>query len=205
MKKLTNWELCQEIVVYGQAINRMIEDIELIKSEAAKLEMSDGLRETINKVINQYNNQLTEIVAANWINFSNSGVKHLFKTFRKGYLLNFQDRMKDDLTVLSEYQDELLKAMDYIHKVQSKAAAINKEMTESKKDKENENFDLYDNNNNWIDGGDFKNIYKAINGIESYGLKDGNYYITGDTYKADFEIIKSEIDGLKFSVLKGDC
>jgi hypothetical protein len=204
MKKLTNWELCQEIVVYGQAINRMIEDIELIKSEAAKLEMSDGLRETITKVINQYNNQLTEIVAANWINFSNSGVKHLFKTFRKGYLLNFQDRMKDDLTVLSEYQDELLKAMDYIHKVQTKAAAINKEMTE-KKDKDNENFDLYDNNNNWIDGGDFKNIYKAINGIESYGLKDGSYYITGDTYKADFEIINSEIDGLKFSVLKGDC
>lgn len=121
MKKLTNWELCQEIVVYGQAINRMIEDIQLTILEAAKLEMSDSLREVITKVITQYNNQLLEIAATNWINYSNQGVKKLFKTFRKGYLLNFQDRMKDDLTVLSDYQNALLEALDFIHKEQTKA------------------------------------------------------------------------------------
>ena len=177
MKKLTNWELCQEIVVYGQAINRMIEDIQLTILEAAKLEMSDSLREVITKVITQYNNQLLEIAATNWINYSNQGVKKLFKTFRKGYLLNFQDRMKDDLTVLSEYQGELLKALDYIHKVQTKAAAINEEMKNSKKIKVIEGIIEIILESGSINLSQIDNVGEVMEELES---RDMNPYITAD-------------------------
>lgn len=201
MKKLTNWELCKEIIVYSKSITRMIEDIELIKSEASKLEMTDGLRETITKVINQYNNQLAEIVASKWGNFSNRGENYFYKTFRKGYLLNFQDRMKDDLTVLSEYQGELLKAMDYIHKVQTTAAAINKEMIESKKENEKveyKQFDLYDKEKRWIDSGTFKDMFGAVKHLDNIDLYDGDYMIIGNGKRADFTVKNNETYGLIF-------
>lgn len=124
MKKLTNWELSREIVVYGLSITRMIADIKLIKAEAAKLEMTDKLREIVTKVINQYDRQLDEIIDSKWMKFSSNGVNYFYKRFRKKALQDFNDRMKDDLEVLSEYQDELLKAMDSIHKAQTKESTI---------------------------------------------------------------------------------
>jgi hypothetical protein len=121
MKKLTNWDLCKEIIVYSQSIGRMIEDVELIKAEAAKLKMTDELRKEIAKVINIYDNELTKIKTSKWENFSPKGERYFYRTFKKGYLLNFQERMNRDLTALSDYQNSLLKALDFIHKEQTKA------------------------------------------------------------------------------------
>lgn len=122
MKKRTNLEICEDVVKKTWAINNVINDIHLIKRQAMQLKLQGEIKEVIIKVINIYNNQLVEIEEKNWPNWESKGVKYLFRTFKKAYLLNFDESITDDLTVLSEYQNELLTAMDKIHQMRSEKA-----------------------------------------------------------------------------------
>ena len=191
MKKRTNIMICEDVVKRAWAIKNMINDIHQIKREAMKLQLQGEIKEVIVKVIKIYDNQLKEIEAKNWPNWESRGAKYLFRTFTKPYLLDFDERMTDDLDNLSEYQNELLAAMDKIHTMRTKKADYSE-------------YDLYDHENKWIDGGNFKDIYSAVHHINDYDLKTGfTYTIVGNGYKATFKIeLNGDMTNLKIEKLK---
>jgi hypothetical protein len=157
MKKLTNWELSTDIVKKALCTVRLIAEIETLKVQA-------GSR--AKKSIDIYDTQLELIKASNWANHEAKGTKWFFRTFRKGYLTNFNDRLTDDITVLSEYQESLVEAIN---------------------SNEYHDYEIFENDI-LIDGGEFKNMDDAITAVQFCdNLKEGRYYkIVGNNETATF-------------------
>jgi len=193
MKKRTNKVLCEDIVKRAWMVENLIKDIHLIKREAMKMQLQGEIKKVIIDVIKIYDNQLKEIEAKNWINWHNRGEQYLFRTFTKPYLTDFDERLVDDMDNLSEYQNELLTAMDKIHNMRTKKEDYSE-------------YNLYDaKTNNWVDGGNFKSMDAALTAIEkSWHLKTGwKYFIVGDNKKATFDYtLVGDIENVKIIPLK---
>jgi len=157
MKKLTNWELSNDIVKKALCAVRLIAEIETLKTQA-------GSR--AKKYIDIYDCQFELIKSSNWANHEAKGAKWFFRTFNKGYLTNFNDRLTDDITVLSEYQESLIEVIN---------------------SNEYHDYEIFENNI-LVDGGEFKNMDDAITAVQFCDhIKRGRYYkIVGNNETATF-------------------